>query len=190
MRVSRSHALGWWRGAQAIEKSMRNLNTRNFELKGNLSSVTGSLESALAERNEARSLGDRLTNQVADLKKTITNLNESEKNVVARLTRKTSDEISNLETFIDRTGLNARKLAARMEKEAAARGQGGPFVELSPNAEPGEFLKASINNLDHRVSRLQNLRELVSIMPLAAPMDYFSISVSYTHLTLPTIYSV
>ncbi|MAI10914.1 MAG: hypothetical protein CBD27_00055 [Rhodospirillaceae bacterium TMED167] len=160
----------------SIEKSMRNLNTRNFELKGNLSSVTGSLESALAERNEARLIGDRLTNQVADLKKTITNLNESEKNVVARLTRKTSDEISNLETFIDRTGLKARKLTAKMEKEAAARGQGGPFVEISPNAEPGVFLKASISNLDHRVSRLQNLRELVSIMPLAAPMDYFSIS--------------
>ena len=39
----------------SIEKSMRNLNTRNFELKGNLSSVTGNLESALAERNQARS---------------------------------------------------------------------------------------------------------------------------------------
>ena len=45
---------------------MRNLNTRNFELKGNLSSVTGNLETALAERNEARSLGDRLTKQVIE----------------------------------------------------------------------------------------------------------------------------
>ncbi len=160
----------------SIEKSMRNLNTRNFELKGNLSSVTGSLESALAERNEARSLGNRLAKKVADLNKTITNLNESEKNVVARLTRKTSDEISNLKIFINRTGLRAGKLVAKIEKEAAARGQGGPFVEVSPDAEPGEFLKASISNLDHRVARLQNLRELVAIMPLAAPMDYFSIS--------------
>ena len=163
----------------SIEKSMRNLNTRNFELKGNLSSVTGNLESALAERNQARSLGDRLTQQVEDLKKTINNLNESEKNVVARLTRKTSDEISNLETFINRTGLKADKLVAKMEKDANKKGQGGPFVELRADTEPGEFLKASINNLDNRVARLENLKDLVAVMPLAAPMDYFSISSHY-----------
>ena len=163
----------------SIEKSMRNLNTRNFELKGNLSSVTGNLESALAERNQARSLGDRLTQQVEDLKKTINNLNESEKNVVARLTRKTSDEISNLETFINRTGLKADKLVAKMEKDATKKGQGGPFVELRADTEPGEFLKASINNLDNRVARLENLKNLVAVMPLAAPMDYFSISSHY-----------
>ena len=160
----------------SIENSMRNLNTRNFELKGNLSSVTGNLESALAERNEARSLKDRLTKQVADLKNTITNLNETEKNVVARLTRKTSDEIINLETFINRTGLKAGNLLAKMEKETVGKGQGGPFVEIDPDAEPGEFLKASISNLDNRVARLQNLKNLVAIMPLVAPMDYFSIS--------------
>ena len=158
---------------------MRNLNTRNFELKGNLSSVTGNLESALAERNQARSLGDRLTQQVEDLKKTINNLNESEKNVVARLTRKTSDEISTLETFINRTGLKADKLVAKMEKDANKKGQGGPFVELRADTEPGEFLKASINNLDNRVARLENLKNLVAVMPLAAPMDYFSISSHY-----------
>ena len=163
----------------SIEKSMRNLNTRNFELKGNLSSVTGNLESALAERNQARSLGDRLTQQVEDLKKTINNLNESEKNVVARLTRKTSDEISNLETFINRTGLKADKLVAKLEKDATKKGQGGPFVELRADTEPGEFLKASISNLDNRVARLENLKNLVAVMPLAAPMDYFSISSHY-----------
>ena len=36
-----------------IERRMRSLNTHNFELKGNLSSISGSLESALAERNSA-----------------------------------------------------------------------------------------------------------------------------------------
>lgn len=160
----------------SIEKSMRNLNTRNFELKGNLSSVTGNLETVLAERNEARSLGDRLTKQVIELNKTINNLNESEKDVVARLTRKTSDEISNLERFINRTGLKPNKLVAKMEKEATKKGQGGPFVELGPDPEPGEFLKASISNLDNRVARLQNLKNLVAVMPLSAPMDYFTIS--------------
>ena len=42
--------------------------------------------------------------------------------------------------------------------------------------EPGEFLKASISNLDNRVARLQNLKNLVAVMPLSAPMDYFTIS--------------
>ena len=100
-----------------------------------------------------------LTKQVEDLKKTINNLNESEKNVVARLTRKTSDEISNLETFINRTGLKADKLVAKMEKDATKKGQGGPFVELRADTEPGEFLKASISNLDNRVARLENLEK-------------------------------
>ena len=160
----------------SIEQSMRNLNTRNFELKGNLSSVTGSLENALAERHEARALGELLGRQVTELKTTITNLNDSEKDVVARLTRETSEEINNLKTFINRTGLKAERILAKIKKGGQKIGQGGPFVELRPDSEPGEYLKASISNLDNRVVRLQSLKDLVAIMPLAAPMDYFSIS--------------
>jgi len=162
-----------------IEQAMRKLNTRNFELKGNLSSVTGKLESALVERNEARALSDRLSSQVSDLKEELHNLNESEKNVVARLTKDASQEIDALETFINRTGLKAEKLVAVKPQGASKEGQGGPFVELKPELEPSEFLKASITNLDNRLDRLQRLKDLVGVMPLAAPMDYFSITSHY-----------
>ena len=162
-----------------IEQRMRKLNTRNFELKGNLSSVTGDLESALAERNAARALGERLAGQVTDLKEQLYNLNESEKNVVARLTQDASREIDRLETFINRTGLKALKLVANNRANRTKKGQGGPFVELRPEAEPSEFLKASIANLDYRLKRLQQLKSLVGIMPLTAPMDSFSISSHY-----------
>lgn len=161
-----------------IEQGMRQLNTRNFELKGNLSSVSGNLENVLVERNDARAKSQRLTTQVAALKNDLVALHKSEKDVVARLTRRASENIEELEKFIGRTGLKARKLVELSEDEQTS-GQGGPFVALKSESESGGHLEASINNLDSRLSRLDALQKLVGAMPLAPPMDYFSISSHY-----------
>jgi murein DD-endopeptidase MepM/ murein hydrolase activator NlpD len=161
-----------------IQQGMRSLNTRNFELKGNLSSISSDLEGALSERNASRALANRLANQVARLKNELNDLQESEKDVIARLTRRASEKIDELETFVARTGLKPSKLVAGLEGQDGTAA-GGPFIAYSGEADAGEHLKASITNLDSRLSQLETLEKLVNVMPLSPPLDHFSVSSHY-----------
>ena len=158
-----------------IEQRMRSLNTHNFKLKGNLSSISGSLESALAERNSALMLNERLNERTSELLENLENLQNSEKNVIARLTLATVDEIGVLEKFIGRTGILPKQLITG-KKRTSTLAQGGPFVEMRQGGEPGAFLKSSIDSLGARLDRLSNLKRLVGIIPFSPPLEHFSIS--------------
>ncbi|PPR57999.1 MAG: Murein DD-endopeptidase MepM [Alphaproteobacteria bacterium MarineAlpha3_Bin6] len=158
-----------------IEHRMRSLNTHNFKLKGNLSSISGSLESALTERNSALMLNERLNERTSELSKNLENLQNSEKNVIARLTLTTVDEIGVLEKFISRTGIQPKQLITG-KKRTSTLGQGGPFLEVRQGNEPGAFLKSSIDILGARLDRLSKLKRLVGVIPFSPPLEHFSIS--------------
>ena len=158
-----------------IEHRMRSLNTHNFKLKGNLSSISGSLESALTERNSALMLNERLNERTSELSKNLENLQNSEKNVIARLTLTTDDEIGVLEKFISRTGIQPKQLITG-KKRTSTLGQGGPFLEVRQGNEPGAFLKSSIDILGARLDRLSKLKRLVGVIPFSPPLEHFSIS--------------
>ena len=158
-----------------IEHRMRSLNTHNFKLKGNISSISGSLESALTERNSALMLNERLNERTSELSKNLENLQNSEKNVIARLTLTTVDEIGVLEKFISRTGIQPKQLITG-KKRTSTLGQGGPFLEVRQGNEPGAFLKSSIDILGARLDRLSKLKRLVGVIPFSPPLEHFSIS--------------
>ena len=158
-----------------IEHRMRSLNTHNFKLKGNLSSISGSLESALTERNSALMLNERLNERTSELLENLENLQNSEKNVIARLTLTTVDEIGVLEKFISRTGIQPKQLITG-KKRNSTLGQGGPFLEVRQGNEPGAFLKSSIDILGARLDRLSKLKRLVGVIPFSPPLEHFSIS--------------
>ena len=158
-----------------IEHRMRSLNTHNFKLKGNLSSISGSLESALTERNSALMLNERLNERTSELLENLENLQNSEKNVIARLTLATVDEIGVLEKFISRTGIQPKQLITG-KKRTSTLGQGGPFLEVRQGNEPGAFLKSSIDILGARLDRLSKLKRLVGVIPFSPPLEHFSIS--------------
>jgi murein DD-endopeptidase MepM/ murein hydrolase activator NlpD len=158
-----------------IEHRMRSLNTHNFKLKGNLSSISGNLESALAERNSALMLNERLNERTSELLENLKNLQNSEKNVIARLTLTTVDEIGVLEKFISRTGIQPKQLITGKNRTSTL-GQGGPFLEMRQGNEPGVFLKSSIDILGVRLDRLSKLKRLVGVIPFSPPLEQFSIS--------------
>ena len=55
-------------------------------------------------------------------------------------------------------------------------GQGGPFIATTPLPESGEKLKASLNGLEERLGRWDDLRQLMRSAPLPAPLDQFQLS--------------
>jgi murein DD-endopeptidase MepM/ murein hydrolase activator NlpD len=59
------------------------------------------------------------------------------------------------------------------------QGQGGPFIALKPDTEPAKRLKATLANLNSHLVQYEELDALMKRLPLAAPLDYFSISSHY-----------
>lgn len=164
-----------------IEREMHALNTYNFELMGNLNVVATDLEQAINDRDEARSRGDRLQGIVDDLKRQLADLHESERDIVARLTETTAENIESIENVLARTGLNVDKLLARAEiKERKGQGgQGGPVIAAIPDSGPALRLKAKLETLDSKLARWDELQELMYQLPLQPPLDFYSVSSHY-----------
>ena len=161
----------------SIENEMRQLNTYNFELKGNLNTITTDLELALTQRNKARSESRKSSNKIARLENELENLHKSEQAVLVELTERTKENIADIEYVLGRTGLNVGKLVAA--NQILSKGQGGPFVEIIPATEPAERLKISLNNLNQQLDRYDDLQNLMTQLPITAPLDYFSIASHY-----------
>jgi murein DD-endopeptidase MepM/ murein hydrolase activator NlpD len=159
---------------------MKALNSHNFNLKGNLNSVTTDLESALSERNFARAQGKKLSRTVTKLENELDTLHKSEKDILIQLTERTKESIDDIQFVLKRTGIKVAKLlkanGAGVKKN---QGQGGPFIALKPDIEPAKRLKATLANLNSHLAQYEELDALMKRLPLAAPLDYFSISSHY-----------
>ena len=154
-----------------IEREMKSLNAHNFKLTGTLNNTSTNLEQAINERDAAREQGERLQSIVDNLEGKLSELQHSEKDVLTRLTERTKENISTMEQNLARTGLNVEKLL-----KAEPVGQGGPFIAAPPDSEPGLRLKANLETLDDHLQRWDELQELISQLPLMAPLDFFSIA--------------
>ncbi len=157
-----------------IEDRMGTLANRNFALKGNLGTVEVDLQTALVERNRALFDGNRMRRHINDLETRLGELQEAELQSVQRLTDRTVAYIESMEKVVRLTGLTADRL---LEADTGLpRGQGGPFIELEPDALPADRLKANLSTLDARLQYSQALESVMRKVPLSAPLDSFSIT--------------
>ena len=159
-----------------IQMELKALNNYNFNLKGNLNTVTTDLESALAERNKAQSESKKLTQAVDKLQNDLKKLNKSEKEILLKLTENTKRDISDIYYVLNRTGLNSKKLARLTGVADKRTGKGGPFIALDQSTVPARELKSVIYNLNAHLAELKNLKGLMQKMPFSAPLNYFTVS--------------
>ncbi|MDP7623773.1 MAG: peptidoglycan DD-metalloendopeptidase family protein [Rhodospirillales bacterium] len=164
----------------SIENEMKELNSHNFNLKGNLNSVTTDLESALSQRNFVRSQSKKLSRTVAKLENDLETLHKSEKDILINLTERTKSSIDDIHFVLKHTGLKvAQLLKGNQDRSKKKLGQGGPFIAFAPDTEPAQRLKANLSNLNSQLQQFTELQDIMKRLPLAAPLDYFSISSHY-----------
>lgn len=73
----------------------------------------------------------------------------------------------------------ARGIEMLIARRAVPTGQGGPFIATTPMMplpQSGEKLKASLSNLEERLGRWDDLRQLMRTAPLPSPLDQFQLS--------------
>ncbi len=166
-----------------IENEMKALNGHNFSLKGNLNSITTNLENALSERNFALSQSKKLSNTVSKLENELATLHKTEKDILVNLTARTKDNIDDIQYVLKRTGINVVKLLKdnkdNDDNSENESGQGGPFIALKPDSEPGQRLKTTLSNLNSHLKEFSELQLLMKRLPISAPLDYFTISSHY-----------
>ena len=160
-----------------IQIELKSLNNHNFSLKGNLSSVTTDLESALSERNRARSNSEKLSQTVIKLQNDLEVLNKSENAVLQKLTDSTKEDIQDIRYVLKRTGLNVKKLIkVQVNITNKKAGLGGPFVAYKPSIKPARNLQSKILNLNNYLKELEELKGLMKKLPLSTPLNYYQIS--------------
>lgn len=158
----------------SIETELRELAGRNFSLKDNLVTVESDLQTALTERNQALMDATMSKRRADALERELARINKSQREVFARLGEAASESVADMERVVEMTGID---LAQALPNSRTA--QGGPFVSADAASVPGEELAGEIERLDVLISRSRDLEEMLRKLPLALPLDAYSVTSSF-----------
>lgn len=114
----------------SIEESMRELANRNYSLKGDLSLKEMDLQTALAERNAARSQKERLEEKLRNIEVEMARLNHTQEDLIKRVSTQANEEIADIEEILTLAGLDPDEMLNKLDDDATA--SGGPFIAASP----------------------------------------------------------
>lgn len=164
---------------ESIEDSMRELASRNYSLKGDLSLKEMDLQTALAERNSARLQKQHLESKLREVEIKLARANHTHDDLINRVTETTSEEIADLESLMTTAGLDPDKMLAQLYADPSA--SGGPFVAASKeNMTDGQSVdKSPSEQVDLTLARWQGLQRIKQTLPLAQPLDSYYISSRY-----------
>jgi len=173
-RAAASHR-AMTRQIEGLEEEWRELAARNATLEHGLASIGNEVESILAERGEVIHERDELRDQVGSLEANLADLRVTQDVLVERLIARTETTVGGVESVIAMTGLDVEELIARVDEAAGGMGgQGGPFIAAS--AAEDDPLEQKIMGLDVRLSRWQQLRQVLNYLPLIAPVDHYRLA--------------
>jgi murein DD-endopeptidase MepM/ murein hydrolase activator NlpD len=127
------------------------------------------------DRNALRAARNDLSAQVAFLEGRMSTMQATQQNIVQRLTERTQMTVAEIEKTVHMTGLDLDTLLGFAAGKLS--GEGGPFVPAVRAVRTAEEHKllASIQKLDGEVDRWGRLQMVVRTLPLAAPLDSYTL---------------
>ncbi|WP_419796804.1 MAG: peptidoglycan DD-metalloendopeptidase family protein [Terasakiella sp.] len=163
----------------SIEESMRELANRNYSLKGDLSLKEMDLQTALAERNTARLQKQRIEEKLRAAEIKMAHLNQSQEELIKRVSDQASEEIADIENILTIAGLDPDKMLNNIDQDTTA--SGGPFIAATGKStdEMPAPEEIQLNAIDRHLARWQGLQGIRQSLPLAQPLDYYYISSRY-----------
>jgi len=163
----------------SIEDSMRELASRNYTLKDDLSLKELDLQTALAERNTARLQKERLETKLKETETLVARLNHTQEDLIQRVTNQTNTEIEEIEGILELAGLNPDKMLGALGEDTTA--SGGPFIAAvsADGKETSEAAGIKRSSVDKNLARWQGLQRIKQSLPLAQPLDYYYITSRY-----------
>lgn len=163
-----------------LEGSLSNTMDKQSSLEQSLLRTRRQLAFVQAERDALLTSSGDLAGQLEQVVDRLGNVRREQQDFMDRILARTERAITNLEATVAMTGLRTDALLNQ------GKGTGGPLIDLPlsaaklalpalrARAEPG--IAGSLATLEERMNRWEGLQDLITVMPLSAPMDVFEVS--------------
>ena len=156
----------------AAERREAQLSATIARLDSELAGVRVAADDLSRERN-------MLQLRLAGLQQRMTDMREVQQGIVDRLQARTQTTVEAMEATVEVTGLDIDQVLDRVS--SAELGKGGPFIPVDgvyKDNHPGraDELMTAVARLDIQMSRWEALQALMSVLPLAAPLQEYRVS--------------
>jgi murein DD-endopeptidase MepM/ murein hydrolase activator NlpD len=161
----------------ALDSELITTRSKQDEVKADLQGAAQSLQ---VVTGDSRVLGDTphaLRLQIDGLLADLTNQQAIEDAVLQRATERAAGSVQDIEKIVATSGLNIDKLLSRVESNGI--GQGGPFIAASGDLSGDEELGETMLSLDNNMTRWESLKEVLRVLPLSLPVDYYRLTSKY-----------
>lgn len=165
-------------GVEAIEKLISSEKTGG----GKLASASGTLTSALGYVPLRENIADRADRIFAKVTLLLKDIEKAQLTKIERLTNNAAKAADAMSAIIRRTGVEVASAATSDDSDDS--GVGGPYV--LPETQAGPF-EASLEELDHALSRLESVRETALGLPFANPAPGHAITSNYGNRVDPFV---
>ncbi|HUA55540.1 MAG TPA: peptidoglycan DD-metalloendopeptidase family protein [Candidatus Sulfotelmatobacter sp.] len=154
-----------------LEQDANGAATRTRELERTLTDKQQLVDEAQTARRQAIRERDEMGAKLADAEKHIKSMAQAHDQTLAQLSEETRSAITEVERIVNAAGLDTRRLVP-VHTDVRRQNRGGPFVPWSAyqGTEPGPRSDATPQTLHSEVARLEDLRALLRVLPLAAPI--------------------
>jgi murein DD-endopeptidase MepM/ murein hydrolase activator NlpD len=131
------------------------------------------------DRIALRAVRDELLSKVRTFEGRLNMVSSTQKSMVEKLTQRTRVGVDEIEKTVAMTGLEVDSLLKAAGVQLA--GEGGPFIAPRSYMRSAEerLVLASIENLDGEVERWERLQVVLKSLPLAAPLDAYTLRSGY-----------
>jgi len=131
------------------------------------------LREVMLERDLAVAQSVNLNSRVQELETELGDMESTQLLLFAKFSELADTRIDQIQTSLEGTGLGLDELLGQREKR---QGMGGPFILASVVQEVGGPLRKSLDLLNIKVERWNDLRSLIDAMPLDKPLEQYWIS--------------
>ncbi|MBI3513810.1 MAG: peptidoglycan DD-metalloendopeptidase family protein [Proteobacteria bacterium] len=167
-----------------LEQDANGALGRTQELERALTAKQQLVEQAQSARRQAVQDRDQLTAKLTDAEQRIQAMAQAHEQALARLSEQTRNTIGEVERIVGAVGLDTKRL---VPQRAGKQSRGGPFVPWNARrVEPEGHSEETSEALSTDIARLDGLRQLLRVLPLAAPLkENFSITSTFGYRVDP-----
>jgi murein DD-endopeptidase MepM/ murein hydrolase activator NlpD len=152
---------------------------RTQELERALTARQQLVDQSQSGRRQAVQERDEMAARLADAEQRMQAMAQSHEQALAKLSEQTRTTITEVERIVNAAGLDTKHLVP-VRTDGRRQGRGGPFVPWSARrVEPERQSEATTQALNFDIARLDDLRRLLRVLPLGAPLKEFAVTSTF-----------
>ncbi|HAA92192.1 MAG TPA: hypothetical protein DCS82_07505 [Rhodospirillaceae bacterium] len=162
---------------EELEESLAKAKQYKQAAEKDLQTVLGQLAKATGEIQDSAIKDKPLRDQTVALLNRLSVLHSSHENILEQLSERTVGNIEEAEKLIAMTGIKVASIIKYVKSPTA--NQGGPMVPASGSGQLADGLSGTVMNVDSKLGRWQALRQVLGIIPLMSPLDFYHLASPY-----------